>query len=467
MNEWSRRRKRIILAGVTFVLVFVIGLPAFLLLYKAPTCFDAKRNGDETGVDCGGSCQLLCTSDSLPLIVRGDPRILEIAPNTFEVVALVNNPNASGEVYRAGYTFKLYSPGVALPVRTIEGMAHVPRNSNFVLFEGPFILEEGANPTRATLEWKEETLIWTKNDAPLPNIRAVETTLSGEDTIPRVNTVIENLTLDNISNVDLSAIVSDDAGNIFAASKTFIETLPRNGRASAVFTWPNPFEIREEACSFPVDIAFAIDRSGSMASISSNPPQPLTDVRNTAIQFVNQSGPNDRHAIISFANEASNSLETMLSSDAEQVRQAIAGIEIDRSSGSQNTNIGAGIRTARAELNSSRRREGADRVVVLLTDGDPTIPTRVGQDDYPETYALEAADLAKGDGIRIYAIGLGNQVNMEFLKQLSTTADDAYLAPSTGQLANIYQQISTKICKQGLVGVDIYLRVFPDRSFIR
>ena len=288
MNEWSRRRKRIILSAVIFVLVFVIGLPVFLLVYKSPTCFDSKRNGDETGVDCGGSCQLLCTADSLPLIVRGDPRILTIAPNTFEVVALVNNPNITGEVYRAGYTFRLYAPGVALPVKTIEGTAHVPRNSNFVLFEGPFVLEAGANPTRATLEWKEETFVWTRNETPLPNIRAVETTLSGEDTRPEVSAVIENLTLDDVSNLDLSVIISDDVGNVFAAAKTFIETLPANARMPAVFTWPNPFEIREESCSFPVDVAFAIDRSGSMASISSNPPQPLTDVRNTAIEFVNQ-----------------------------------------------------------------------------------------------------------------------------------------------------------------------------------
>ncbi len=467
MNEWSRRRKRIILALVTFVLVFLIGLPVFLLVYKAPTCFDGKRNGDETGVDCGGSCQLLCTADSLPLIVKGDPRILKIAPNTFEVVALVNNPNISAGVYRAGYTFRLYNPGVALPIKTIEGVAHIPKNSTFVLFEGPFILEEGANPTRATLEWKNETLVWTKNENPFPNIRAVQTTLSGEDTSPRVDTVVENLTLDNISNLDLSVIVSDDAGNIFAAAKTFIETLPRNSRVPAVFTWPNPFDVREEACTLPVDIAFVIDRSGSMASISSNPPQPLTDVRNTAIQFVNQSGPNDRHAIISFANDASNPIETVLNSDVEQVRQAIAGIEIDRTSGSQNTNIGAGLRTARAELNSSRQRDNADKVIVLLTDGDPTNPIRAGEINYPENYALEVANLVKSDGIRIYTIGLGNKVDMAFLRQVSTTADDAYLAPSTRELANIYQQISTKICKQGLVGVDVYLRIFPDRSFIR
>ena len=163
MNQWSRRRKRIILVLVFFVLIFLIGLPIFLLSYRAPTCFDSKQNGNETGIDCGGSCQLLCTTESLPLVLKGDPRVLKISNYTFELVAVVENANPNAEIYKAGYTFKLYDNESVIPVATIEGETYVPKGSTFALFEGPFDLEAGVNPTRATLEWKEKSLIWKRN----------------------------------------------------------------------------------------------------------------------------------------------------------------------------------------------------------------------------------------------------------------------------------------------------------------
>src|SRR3989344_7966424 len=98
MNQWSIRRKRIILSIIVLAIVVFVGAPIFLLFYRAPTCFDGKWNGDETGIDCGRSCQLLCTAESLPLLLKGDPRVFKIADNIFEIVALIENPNTNGEI---------------------------------------------------------------------------------------------------------------------------------------------------------------------------------------------------------------------------------------------------------------------------------------------------------------------------------------------------------------------------------
>src|SRR3989344_1803184 len=151
MNQWSRRRKRIILSIVVFVLIVVIGVPVFFLFYRTPTCFDDKQNGNEVGIDCGGSCQLLCRAESLPLVLKGDPRILKVQDNTFEVVALIENSNTSGEISQAGYVVKLYSLGSTIPVKIIEGESYIPKASTFAIFEGPFALEAGVTPSRAIL----------------------------------------------------------------------------------------------------------------------------------------------------------------------------------------------------------------------------------------------------------------------------------------------------------------------------
>lgn len=241
MNQWSRNRKRIILSIIFFVLIVLIGAPIFFLFYRAPTCFDGKQNGDEAGIDCGGSCQLLCTASSLPLISKGDPRVLEVADGVFEIVALLENPNASGEIYRAQYLFKLYDALSVIPLKVIEGETFVPKGETFAIFEGPFNLEEGVTPTRATFEWKDESLVWQKNTLEVPELLVKDFILSRETTNPRLDANIENTSLENVSNIDLVVLISNETGSIFAASKTFIDTLPAGEKAPIVFTWPRPF----------------------------------------------------------------------------------------------------------------------------------------------------------------------------------------------------------------------------------
>ncbi|MDP2655902.1 MAG: hypothetical protein Q8P17_05360 [bacterium] len=259
MNQWSRNRKRIILALIFFVLVVLVGAPIFFLFYQAPTCSDGRLNGDETGVDCGGSCQLLCSAESLPLILKGDPRVLEVTSNTFEVVALIENPNISAGIYRAGYTLKLYDASSTIPLKTIEGETHVPKGATFTIFEGPFTIEDGTLPTRATFEWKQGTLQWQKSTTQMPEILVKDSSLSREDTSPRLDASIENASLENVSNIDLTALISNESGNIFAASKTFVDTLSAGEKSPIVFTWPRPFG--EKAVSINIIVRILPDRS--------------------------------------------------------------------------------------------------------------------------------------------------------------------------------------------------------------
>ena len=241
MNDWSRNRKRFILFLIFFVVVVLIGVPVFFLFYRTPSCFDGKQNGDETGIDCGGSCQLLCSAESLPLISKGDPKVLNIAPSVFEIVALMENPNASGEVYRAGYTFKLYDAISVIPIKVVEGETFIPRGATFAVFEGPFTLEAGINPTRATLEWKEQGFIWRENTAQTPLLKVSDLNFSRENSSPRLDANIENTSLGSVSNIDLVALVYNETGSIFAASKTFVDILSAGEEVPLVFTSPMPF----------------------------------------------------------------------------------------------------------------------------------------------------------------------------------------------------------------------------------
>lgn len=234
-------RKRIILGIVLLAVIILVGVPLFLLIYERPSCTDSKMNGDETGVDCGGSCQRICSAESLPLIVKGDARVLTIAPNTYEVVTVVENPNPTAEIYKANYTYKVYDPESTIPVKTIQGFTFVPKGATFAIFEGPFTLEEGVVPTRTTIEWDRASLVWRKNPQEYPNLALTDTTLSSPTTTPRLSAVVENLSLNEATNIDLVALIADEAGNIFAASKTYIDELETGEKATILFSWPRPF----------------------------------------------------------------------------------------------------------------------------------------------------------------------------------------------------------------------------------
>ncbi|MDB5194613.1 MAG: hypothetical protein JWN50_627 [Parcubacteria group bacterium] len=240
MNNWSRRRKRNILLIALFFLVVVIGLPLYFFFQVTPTCFDTKQNGDETGVDCGGSCTLLCGSQSLPLIMKGDPRLLKVSTSTYEAVAYVQNPNATGVIMKAGYTFTLYEASSSVPVKTITGYTYVPKNTDFAIFEGPFDMGDKA-PSRVTFAWNNASLVWTKNTDANPVINVADNGVANASTTPRVDARVTTTSLSELSNIYFVSLVFNDTGTIMAASKTYLDTLAPGEVSPIVFFWPSPF----------------------------------------------------------------------------------------------------------------------------------------------------------------------------------------------------------------------------------
>jgi hypothetical protein len=59
---WARKRQFFFLV-ILILVVITLGLLLILpKLQKDPTCFDGRKNGEEEGIDCGGSCALACIS---------------------------------------------------------------------------------------------------------------------------------------------------------------------------------------------------------------------------------------------------------------------------------------------------------------------------------------------------------------------------------------------------------------------
>jgi hypothetical protein len=86
---------------------------------------------------------------------------------------------------------------------------------------------------------------------------------------------------------------------------------------------------------------------------------------------------------------------------------------------------------------------------------------RAGDDAYPEKEGLREADAARAQGISVFTIGLGKDINTDFLRAAASSTEDAFFAPTARELQGIYEEIATRICKRQPASIEIFPRIYP------
>jgi uncharacterized protein YegL len=140
------------------------------------------------------------------------------------------------------------------------------------------------------------------------------------------------------------------------------------------------------------------------------------------------------------------------------VGTTIENLRIDPESEHGSTNTGDALHRAEEEVMSTRHNEDARTVTILLTDGLATAPG-----DTPEDYAREAGLKLKESNAELYTIGLGEDLNEEFLIELATDRQHYFRAPTTGELGKIYGEITEAMCEQGAAVIEVVPR--PSATF--
>ncbi len=236
---WALKRQIFYLAIVLGLFVFVGFL--FLRPYfnKAPTCFDRKQNGTEKGVDCGGSCALACKNEVSGLNVIW-ARSFRVVPGRYNAVAYVENPNKNAAIFKIHYKFR-FADKDNIYIGSREGDTFIPAGGNFALFE-PAINVGNAIPIFTTFQFTE---VPTWVQVPEENIKELklfvgDIVLSGEDTSPLLTTTLKNISLFNIPETKVVAILYDEAGNAINASSTYLDHVSGGATVPISFTWPEP-----------------------------------------------------------------------------------------------------------------------------------------------------------------------------------------------------------------------------------
>jgi Mg-chelatase subunit ChlD len=298
-----------------------------------------------------------------------------------------------------------------------------------------------------------------------PDITVTNGPLLRLDSEPRVEANVKNNGTEEIKNIELVAAIFDGSDNAIATSRTFVESLKKNEDTNIFFTWPKPFELGSKVCEKPSDVVLLLDRSGSMASLGLNPPEPLTEAKSAATTFVEQLSPKDKIGVVSFATSAKEPIELNLTSDFNSAKQAVASVSILASS-TQYTNIYEAIHSGWQELISARGQDESSKIIILLTDGvannpkDPQGRTEADDIKYAEDLAVKESLNAKTDGLSIYTIGLGEKINESFLKTIASKENNYFFAPSALNLETIYKNISSDICKELPARIEITYKIF-------
>jgi len=442
-RPWAFWRRVQYLIGVLFVLVLVGTGTYFSFFYETANCFDGSQNGDERGVDCGGSCTRICVADTFK------PRVLwaksfRVTDGQYNAVAYIENINSEAGSPEVSYTLSLYDSTGLITQRS--GTTVLPPDSVYPLFEGR-ILTEGRVPTKTVVELEDPEL-WLPAEVGREQFVVESRQLMDVDSMPRLEAQITNNELTEAKDVEIIATIFDAARNALTSSRTVVEHFAPKTTETVFFTWPEPIAKTLRSCEVPTDVVLALDLSGSMNDEGGTPPQPITSVLRAAESFIDRLKDGDQVGVVRYATDAS--VAATLGGDSAAARGVVGGLAITPQDEVGSTNTGDAIIEAGEELGSTRHNTNARKVLVLLTDGFANAPGET-----PEQYALDAANTLKADDIEIFTVGLGDNVNEVFLQQISSGDGYFFKAASADTVDRIYRSITEAICEDGPAVIEI------------
>jgi Mg-chelatase subunit ChlD len=443
-RKWAFLRRLQYGAGFLGI-VSLVAFGVYKTYFYAPgNCFDTMANNGEAGVDCGGSCVRICAATvTAPTVLWA--KSFEITTSQYNAVAYIENKNQIAATPVLEYTFEFYSGTEKIGEKT--GTTVLPPSSIYPIFEGRLFFDKEITDTKISLKPVE---LWVPATLGREQFKTASLDLIAIDTEPRLNVTIENTALTKANGIEVIATLFNTVGEPITASQTFIDTFEGRSNKNIVFTWPQPLSKTVRSCEIPSDIIMAIDLSGSMNNDGGDPPQPVTDALLAAKQFVSSLKSDDKASVVTFASQAVTVSE--LSKNHESTAAIIGALTITPSDETGFTNTVAGITAAANELASVRHGGDSRRAMVLLTDGLPTAPGDTTE--ILEETRLAAQALAS-DGVEVYSIGLGKGVDTPFIQSLASTPENAYLAPQTGDLEQIYKQITGSLCESGATRIDV------------
>lgn len=237
--SWASRRQFIILVTLFLLALSVLMYVLYRVFFNvAPTCSDGKRNQDELGIDCSGSCARVCEELVRPIATEW-ARLFPVE-NTYTIVGVFENSNINSYATKVPYRYKLYDEKGIL-VSEGNGTTFANARERFAVVI-PGIIANSERPPRVFFEvegpitWLEE-----KRDAEsIPVLRADGFTYSDDGGRTRIRVQVKNDSYVRAENVAVPVVLYGEDGIAFAASETVLDAIEPQGTATLYYSWPFP-----------------------------------------------------------------------------------------------------------------------------------------------------------------------------------------------------------------------------------
>ncbi len=233
--KWGVRRQILyyIVAWIIFSILSFFVWQTFLT--TEPTCFDRVQNGTESGVDCGGSCALLCRDTAkAPTMLWA--RAFESAPHTYTAVAYLRNNNVaiSAGARNVRYIFSLYDEKNVL-VAEREGVLDIPPVLTVPVVE--LGIDSGTrNVARAFFKLTDQEIAWVV--VPKESIQKLRVSNVRPYQDNRVVATIVNDSFDDAKRVHATAVLFDSEGIARGATRATVAEVSGKSSETVTFTWP-------------------------------------------------------------------------------------------------------------------------------------------------------------------------------------------------------------------------------------
>lgn len=233
--SWSERKKvKYIFIGFLIIILFLL---LFVIDFKGATCDDGKRNQDEEGIDCGGSCPNICSFSTEELIIKWSRAFL-VKEGIYNAVAYVENPNIDLEAKQIPYVFKLYDK-TGLLVYERKGFADIPAQRIIPIFEET--IQTGNREVKRTTFEFASLPKWEKAKGETINLGVENISIKSQNGFTNLQADLENPSVYKVEHVKVMAVLFDTDGNAINSSKTELDFVNKDSREKIVFTWPSEF----------------------------------------------------------------------------------------------------------------------------------------------------------------------------------------------------------------------------------
>lgn len=243
----ARRKRKQKITAVYGAILLVLAVLLVLWVMPNPTCSDGKKNGVETGVDCGGLC------GACPEIISArDVEVVKTAfvasgSEAYDLVVWLKNPN---EAYGA----KLVSGSFLLSGEGGKSLGEVRASSFLLPGETKYIVKQGiasiGGERVVSVTWKMGEVSWVDmQEITGINLNIVDRKYEEVTTgvgFSKVTGLLRNDSTYDWNDVGISIVLLDRSGNLLAVHGTSRQTF----RSGEKWDFQLVFPVR-----FPGDVA--------------------------------------------------------------------------------------------------------------------------------------------------------------------------------------------------------------------